>query len=114
MFGATAMLVLLALLCFAAVNVALAIVGVGLLYLAFRQSKKPAHLPLVAVVTNRRVIAFRGGGSDEIQLSKVETISTDREGVVLSGSGGTKLRVGTTDPDGVRNSIQRALAEHIK
>lgn len=87
-------------------------------YLAYRNylrfQGKTATGPLRATVTNRRVIAFRQGGQDEIQLTKVETVTTDQKGVLLRGSGGTQFRVDAESPDKVRSAVQRALADHIK
>lgn len=92
------------------------IVGVAMVVGAFlMQSRLPPIDPskgrLEVAVTSRRVVAFgTGGTSQEILLSKVETVQTAKDRVTLIGSGGTKFLVTTKRPAEVRDAVQQGLA----
>jgi hypothetical protein len=93
-------------------GVALAAIGGGLIYQA-RKAKPRVRRPSTRI-TNRRVIAYKVDGADEIQLAKIETVQTKGRRVILRGSGGSEFAFDAPEADQARNAIQRAIADHVK
>lgn len=89
-------------------GVALILGAAALVWLRQRATKDNA--PVVRV-TDRRVSALTASGIDEIQLSKVEIVRTDGDGVSLIGAGGVEFRIRTVDPSRLRGVIQAAIAD---